>query len=296
MNTSKVFGKQPVSGFYHICSDGNFASAIFLDDDDFRAGTNRIAVCKLKTGVKVIGYVLMDNHFHFEVQSNDYSRVVRFALEYKRLTAMYNASKYGPGTVDGAIMIQIIPVTDADYAKTLLCYILKNPTKARMAMFYDYKWSSASCYFVRNAKAGAVKRAGSLTKRELRRIVHSHIDIPDDWLVEDGVILPSNYIPEKDVEDMFGGPKPFMFFLSQYKEEEIDRDMGDWHEINLPDTELRAVRKVLSVKMFGTERIRELSAPRRLKLAKALRRLYLCPKKQLARVVGLPLREIEREI
>ena len=287
---------KPIRGWYHVCSDGNFASAIFLDDEDFKAGMNRIAVCKLKTGVVVVADVLMDNHFHFEIQSEDYDQVVKFAKEYKRLTAMYNAAKYGPGCVAGSMQIKIIPVTTPDYAKTLLCYILKNPTKARIAKFYEYKWSTASCCFFRNAPKKAAVPAGSIPRRKMRTLIHSHAIIPDDWLIAEGVILPSNYIPVKLIEDMFGGPRGFMYFLSQYGDDQIDNDLGEWNDVSLPDAELRVLSKELSVKMFGTSKMRSLSAPHRVRLAKDLRRRYLCSRKQLARIVNLPVQEIERQV
>ena len=78
-----------------------------------------------------------------------------------------------------------------------------------------------------------------------------------------------------------------MFFLSLNKDDEMERALGEWNEINLTDTELRAERDRMMKELFGIRTLRELSAPDRLKLARLMRRRFLCSKKQIARIVHL---------
>lgn len=52
-------------GYFHICTDGKAIPWMFQDDEDFIKGINRIGICIIKTGIKVVAFVLMDNHPHF---------------------------------------------------------------------------------------------------------------------------------------------------------------------------------------------------------------------------------------
>lgn len=51
--------------YFHVCEDGRMHTWMFQDESDFIAGVNRMGICCLRTSVKVIAYVLMDNHVHF---------------------------------------------------------------------------------------------------------------------------------------------------------------------------------------------------------------------------------------
>ena len=108
------------AGYYHICSDGNFSSCIFQTEEDFKAAMNRVAVCAFKTGVVIVAFVLMDNHFHFEVYAKDYESCVRFANEFKRMTGQYIASQGGGRNALVSLPVQVIPVEDEDYVRALL--------------------------------------------------------------------------------------------------------------------------------------------------------------------------------
>lgn len=280
------------AGYYHICSDGNYSSCLFRDTEDFKAAMNRVAVCSLKTGIIILAFVLMDNHFHFEVKSYDYEVCLRFANEFKRMTSQYNQQKYGDRNTLDSLPVQILTVDGEDYVRTLLCYIIKNPTKARLAMFYDYEWGTGGLYFRTSGKDKQFITAGELGINECRRKFKTRIRIPSDWRISDGVIFPENYVPVQEVEHLFKTTRSFMFFLSLNKDDEIERGMGEWHEISMKDSELREIREELSQAMFGTRKLHSISAPQRLKLARAIRNKYCCSKKQIARIVQLPYEQL----
>ena len=282
------FQQSEIVGYYHICSDGNYSLVLFQDEEDFKAAMNRVAVCVLKTGIIIIAFVLMDNHFHFEVKACSSEQCTSFINEFKRLTGQYNQRKYGDRNSLDSLPIQIIPLTTEDYVRTLLCYIIKNPTKARVEMFYDYRWGTGNLYFRTERQKREYITAGSLGVNQCRRIFKTRTRIPDNWRIVDEVITPENYVPVEDVQQLFKTTRSFMYFLSLNKDDEIEQGMGEWHEISLKDSELRSIRNELSLELFGIGKIHSLSAPQRHKLAKIIRRQYLCSKKQIARIVQLP--------
>lgn len=277
-------------GFYHICSDGNSSAVLFRNESDFKAAMNRLAICTLHRPVEIYAFVLMGNHFHIVGRFASEDDGFAYAIEFKRLTGKYITDVYQEKASLCRLPVKVLPIHDADYLRTVIAYVVKNPTKARMEMFYDYPWGSGSLYFSSRCKVpdlGTVKLA-DLGAKPRRQLCRSRRDLPDGWLFKDGIILPQNYVAAAAVEQLYRTTKSYMYYLSMNKDEEIERDYGDWNALQLPDAELRIARMVLSREMFGTDNIRDLSAPDRLRLARRLQRKYLCSKKQIARIVMLP--------
>lgn len=110
------------------------------------------------------------------------------------------------------------------------------------------------------------------------------------------MILPENYVDVQAVEKLFGTPRSYMFFLSLNKDDEIERDMGEWSELRMNDSELRVERDRIVQEIFGKNAVRTLTVPERLRLAVALRRKFVCSKKQLSRIVHLPYEELIKKL
>ena len=87
-----------------------------------------------------------------------------------------------------------------------------------------------------------------------------------------------------------------MYFLSLNKDDEIENNLGQWNELRLTDSELRQERDLYAREKLGKVRLRDLSLPERLKVARFLRHKYLCSRKQLARIVQLPLETLEKAL
>ena len=168
-------------------------------------------------------------------------------------------------------------------------------------MFYQYPWGTGRLYFKYECADDryqdmSVRQVKDLNQSQYRTLFQTRIEVPPSWLIRDGIILPENYVPVKQVEDLFKTTRSFMFFLSMNNDAEIEREMDEWNEIRLPDPELRTARNELIEKMFGKTRLNDLSAPQRLSLARALRNRFFCSKKQLARIVRLPYDEVVQRI
>ena len=278
--------------YYHICSDGNYASVLFRDEAAFKAAMNRVAVCALKTGVRILAFVLMDNHFHFVAACGSEDDCVAFVNMFKRLTGKYNWDEYGERASVKMLPVKLIPVKDADYLRVVIAYVLKNPTKARIGMFYDYPWGSGNLYFAR-AKATGIP-AGVMGPYTVRKLCRTRVRIPDHWIIQRGIILPSNYVEVGLVEKLYKTTRAYMYSLSQNADETIEQDMGEWSAMIVSDVEMRQEREILMKKMFSTISIRALSAPQRLSLARAMRTKLRCSKKQIARAVHLPYETVEK--
>lgn len=249
---------------------------------------NRIAVCTLRIPVSILAFVLMDNHFHFVIRSSE-DNAIKFTNEFKRLTSAWFSRKKIHSAGLKHLPVKVIPIEDSDYLKTVLCYVIKNPIKARLGMFYDYPWGSGGLYFrMQKRLPEGTLPAGSYTKRGIRELCMTRTDIPDDWLISDGLILPENYVSVSEAEQLLRTHRAYMFFLSLNKDEAIEGDMGEWNELQLTDSELRVERNNFIKQRFAQANITKLNAEQRLLTARHLRRKYLCSKGQIARIVLLP--------
>ena len=286
----------PGRGYYHVCSDGNFASVIFHNPEDFKAAMNRVAVITLRLRVVILAFVLMDNHFHFIILAPDEDAAYRFANEFKRLTGLYLTTKYHQPNSLKKLPVKVLPIPDEEALKTQICYVLKNPTKARIGMFYDYPWGTGTLYFRSSRQPGPARRADSFTDEAVRMMCQTRITIPGDWLIRDGILIPENYVPVEEVEQLFRTTRSFMYFLSLNKDDEIEQDMGQWNELRLTDSELRQERDLYAQENYGVSRLRDLSLPDRIRVARYLRHKFLCSRKQLARIVQLPLETLEKAL
>lgn len=292
-------------GYYHICSDGNSAAVLFKTKVDFTAAMNRVAVCAYRMRVVIIAFVLMDNHFHFVMFATE-SDCIRFINEFKRLTGKYMAETCGESATLMRLPVKVIAVTSQDYLKTLVAYVLKNPTKARLDMFYNYPWGSGGLLFRRSLReseefaigdgSSGIRRLGDMGVNEVRAVCRTRTSLPPDWLIKDGMILPENYIDIEHVDSLFRSPRSYMYFLSLNKDDEIEKDYGEWNALRLADSELRAERNLKMREWFGAHRLSDVSAPDRMKLAKYLRRKFLCPISQVARVVQLSQEELRHRL
>lgn len=278
-------------GFYHLFSDGFRTDVLFQDKIAFIAGMNIIAQSYLCSNVKILAFILMDNHVHF-ILYGTIEDCIHFKDKFYHKFAIWY-SNHNKGRILNVLEFDIKELTDERYLLNSIAYVLRNGIAAGFAYCPDdYKWSSAGLYFRSPEKLETITSGWSsiseLSIRAIRRVMHSHTEIPSNWkITSEGFIWPGNYVDYKMVESLYHTPKSFAFFMGQSKEEDINKSLGMVSKVALPDIELREKAVELSMKMFKTSYVRKLSVPDRLSLAKELRRMYRCSAKQIARVVHL---------
>ena len=141
--------------------------------------------------VRLIAYCLMDNHLHLllsgclEACLGFYDRVVH-------RIAQHNAGEYGITGILSCDDVDIVAVTNDQQLKNEICYIHRNPYKARISSPLAYRWCSADVYFSTFIQSG--KKAGSLSVRERRRLFKTHIPVPDDYEFIGGRILNKSFV------------------------------------------------------------------------------------------------------
>ena len=300
-----------VSNCWHYSTDGNFKDVIFTDEEDFKAAMNRIASLLLKYDVVILAFCLMDNHVHFVIYGTQ-EESLGFMTEFIRQTSIYFSSRHGLRKALRRIPLTQNAIEDENYLKNVICYnCLNAPVGGLKYTFYDYPWCSGAVSMRSGSvnlpvwaldiaddkvmKALGYGRISELTVRDKEALLISE-GIPGDWITYNGWVLPVNYIPVDIVDRIFGSHRAFTFFCSLNKEkaEDIRNHEGISGAVRISDAELRQYKAEKCQAMFGTKSSYSLNVDQRIQLAKALQRQYLCSHKQIARMVGMRLCDLDK--
>ena len=273
--------------YFHVSSHGLETNDIFRSKEDFIRGMNDIALCVLGCDVCILAFCLMSNHFHF-VLYGTLEECRKFAEEYKRRCGM--RMRLVCGEVKGLkdVNVQIDIVETQDYLENVIAYVLRNPLAAGICMMpYHYLWSSSNLYFAGEKKSEGV-RLNSMSLRARRRVLGSHLEVPDTYMVdENGMILPSCYVNVFQVESIFRHPARLMMAIARKVENDVEVKLGIAENLTVTDQELLTQMNGLIKLEFGKTSLFQLSMEQRFKLCLLLKRNFGAGIKQIARVTRL---------
>ena len=133
-------------GLYHVLSRGNEGKDIFYDDPDRLTFLNVIGEMAEHYDVDIFSYVLMNNHYHILLRTNqsNLSKSMQWlALTYTR--------RFNNVHVRSCHLFQVrfksIIVQNDAYLMRLSCYIHRNPLRAGIVTrLAQYPWSSYKAY------------------------------------------------------------------------------------------------------------------------------------------------------
>lgn len=133
-------------GLYHVLSRGNERKDIFRDARDRLMFLDVIGEMSGNYDVDIFAYVLMSNHYHILLRTNqaNLSKSMQWlALTYTR---RFNNRHFRTGHLFQGRFKSIIVQNDA-YLMRLSCYIHRNPLRAGIiARLAEYPWSSYKAY------------------------------------------------------------------------------------------------------------------------------------------------------
>ena len=295
--------------FFHLCGDGPNSRTYITSLADYRAAFNLVGVCAAKTGVVVVSFSHEDSHPHFLLWGTE-ADCLAFKELFETLYRHYTSKTRRKG-LELSLDFELYPIVSEEYLLSVAAYTVIQPTKdGKPIMFYDYRWGTGSMYFRDenhipvwyfddNGIIQTPVRFDSLGRTEQREIVHSRaLTIPDNWLVCNGLILPSNYVDIKRFEGIYRTHNRFRVFTASPKsrEEELRRFMSDYHGVTIDDLEARTLCGDTCKMMFGTRDPRRLNTVQRVNLAQQLRRQYRMTFRQLATLVRLDEKELRLNV
>ncbi len=133
-------------GYYHVIARGNNREYIFNRDIDKGYFLKLLNESRQNMRFKLMGYVLMDNHYHLLVQTGDVKLQNIMHQINNKYSKYFNAIYERCGHVfQGRYKASVI--RNELYLLKVLAYIHQNPVKAGMVKkVEDYKWSSDKFY------------------------------------------------------------------------------------------------------------------------------------------------------
>ena len=297
LNTLFVKGiDKPVTNCWHFSTDGNAVDYMFYDEDDFRAGMNRIYMVISGYEVVILAFSLMDTHIHFLL----YGALMecgRFVHDYIKRTSMHISRRHGESHKLKDVSIHHQAVDTESYLKTVVCYIVKNaPAGGIPFTGDDYPWSSGALYFRKKGYWSSPRwlydtEEASMTYRQRRKVLGTGRNVCARMI--DGMVFPGEFVAYEVVEKLFRTHKAYLFFMCRSKETDVDSRGGTVSHLSIPIQEMRQHRNEICRELFAVTGIRHLNTAQRLRLAKTLRVRYNSSLKQVVRLSGLVYAEVK---
>lgn len=269
-------------GCYHFSSSHKETRLIFRTEKDFIIGVNTLALLLPGSGVKIVAYCLMDNHIHI-LLTGTLEDCLSF---YDRVThRLAQLLRIGNGVLKKDD-VDIVAVTSDLQLKREICYIHRNPYKARIASPDAYPWSSADVYFKTSFPAGRlVKDLGS---REKRRLFETRLQIPGNYEYSNGRILNTSFVSYVGAASKFTDSVEYFDFLRRYSlEAEVEESHGIHLTVTFSDAELTERINGICVNEFHVKSISGLNRKELLLLARKAAFRFGAGQAQLSRLLGV---------
>ena len=279
-------------GIYLFTTDHLERALLFRDREDFVQGVNTIAFATLMYPVKVLCYALMDNHIHLLITGRYKDCRAFFAWVLHRLARILE-EKYG---IAGILKLQasdVQAVKDREMLLNEVCYLLRNGYKARIDSPYSYLWAPFECYF--NPYLPLLHGTPIPGARATRRMFGTHVQVPPDWEHVNGRILNKCFVDYRTVEQKIGSSLDFFDRLRRFDlESVVEQAHGIEEKLTFTDAEMQEKIRAVCINELHVASFHQLERKDLLWLARSLARRFACPKKQIARLLGIDPAVLDR--
>lgn len=132
---------------YHVIDRGNRRTEVFLKKEDYDVYLRILAMAVSRFGLKLLGYCLMTNHVHLQVETSDVPIWVPLQRVNLNYTKYFNKKYNYVGHLFQGRYTSVCMQDEAQLLETSR-YIHMNPVKAKMAERPEsYRWSSCAAYY-----------------------------------------------------------------------------------------------------------------------------------------------------
>ncbi|HHU87683.1 MAG TPA: hypothetical protein GXZ25_12960 [Peptococcaceae bacterium] len=188
---------------YHVIKRGNNRDYIFQGREDKESLLRYIAYAKEDGGFNLMGYVIMDNHYHLIIQTEDKPLSKIMQTVNNRYSKDYNKRHSRSDHVFGGRYKGIL-VLDDRYLFTLLRYIHYNPVRAKVCeKIAQYKWSSDHYYRKNINGLVSVDKILDMFSDDRRIALEEYVR----FMEEDEPMVNKNAYDEYEAVDVIGASK-----------------------------------------------------------------------------------------
>ena len=280
--------------FWHMATDGTQMDAIFISRDDFVLAMNIIALCSLRSSIRVITFEIMSDHLHFLLEGKKDDCSFFMDIVMSRIKRMF--SKKGK-VVNWSRFVfnNPIPITDLRMLRNEIVYVNRNGFLVDVSKTpFSYEWGAGYLYFnaLRSFQFG--RPVSDLTFREKRLVFHSdNVVVPCRFRCYGDVILPISFCDIEYGESFFRDGTHYFNMLSKAFEaySESAKRLGDKVFIN--DEEVYPAVVDICRRQYGLSSPRFMGNEQRIEIAKVMHNRFNSSNEQIRRIIGLELSVIK---
>lgn len=275
------------SPFWHLCTPGQQTEILFESVEDYKFAVSLIAIVAAFAGVRVVTFEIMSNHIHVILQGRR-EDCLEFFRAFKNKLSRYYVSKNRFVSL-ARFEANLIPISDLRQLRAEIAYTHRNGYLASgKYMPFSYPWGAGSLYFNPLAYRQVAVKFSEAPFREKRIICSGRVpDLPEGYLVGDGMILPQSFCDIALGESMFRDAHHYFLMISKNYEaySAVASRLGD--EVFLDDEEMFAVVVTNSRNLYNEARPSMLPPKDKLELARIMRKDYHASEGQIQRMLRL---------
>lgn len=279
--------------FHHVCTPGQSTEILCETADDYKFLVTLIAIAASAAGVTVVSFEVMSNHIHVILAGQKADCQAFFDYFKAKLKRYY--SSIGRYVNLDDFKCKVIAIESLRQLRIELAYLHRNAYVVNEKYLpFSYPWSSGSLYFNPLAYRENAIPFSKVPFREKQLMCRGRIpDLPDSYLVKNGMLLPQSFCAIKLGEALFRNAHQYFAMISKNYEaySEVAKSLGD--DIYLDDEEMFAVLQIKSKRDYNEGRPTMLPQKDKLELAKWMRRDYNASNGQIHRMLRLDLTIVE---
>jgi len=246
----------------------------------------------MKGRCTLLAFALMNTHFHFVLAGRE-DDAAGFWDSFRRSLDTYFTRHGRPGLMRN-VKATLTPVESLQQLRTEIAYVIRNRFVAQtdVHVFAD-PWSSGRLYFNPLLEKEGVS-AAALKGRKLREFTHSRqIQEADARIhVKDDTAQIWSFVDYRLVESLYDNARQFIHSVLKNVEAQVETAKRLGERPFLSDDELWPLIFSYCREAFQGAKLSELDLQQRKQLAAWMKQEYVASNKQIARLSGLPLADV----
>jgi hypothetical protein len=279
---------------FHLYTAPLETEVFFTSDAERVLATNYIAIAISVSNCKLLAYAIMTNHFHFVLEGRE-EAVLEFYEKFRSLFDNY-LRKHGRGPIMDQATPGMTAINNLKQLRDEIAYVLRNPFVVMADVnVFAYPWTSGNLYFNPFLEKKG-KSASTLSLRAIRDITKSRniTSLDSSLYFEDGQAQPWSFVDYTRAELFFDNARQFIFSVLRNVESQVEIALSHGEIPVLCDEELIPLIYALSKEQLRAESPYKLDVSGKKQLAVLVKNKYHSSNKQIARLVKLPLAEVNK--
>ena len=278
---------------FHLYTKPLETGSLFYSEQERVIPLNYMAIAAYQSQCTLLAFAIMTNHFHF-ILMGEYAQVIDFYDRFLQMLKTY-FSHHGRRIERGGLEPGITSIDNLKQIRNEIAYVIRNSfvVNPDVNVFAD-PWSSGFLYFNPMLELGGTP-ASALKGRALREFTKSRggMEVDPRIHIRDGVAQAWSFVDYRKVEAFYDNARLFVNSVLKNVEAQVETALRYGENPSLSDEEMWPLVFRLCHEKFQAEKPFNLEGTDKKKLVILLKNRYHSSNKQLARLTGVPLKEVD---